>query len=201
MWGNCERERTRLRGQGTANCKLDCEDRVCVSMAHAIASAVKGAHIIRRCAYDTCELRLGGLDLLLLRLHLRLADLLRWHAWVLKRALGRRWRAIGTQGPFLGEHLLRRLMLLLWLVLRGRASRWWEVLLMRGIWRRRILWLLSTWWRWIVLRLMLLWLLRRRRRGRWRVRLAAWRRREKLLLAMLLICCESVGCFETQLTL
>lgn len=53
-------------------------------MAHAIAAAVEGAHIIRLCSHCACERWLRGLDLLLLlRLHLLLTGLLWRHAWVL----------------------------------------------------------------------------------------------------------------------
>jgi hypothetical protein len=124
--------RTGLRGEWTPDCQLHGENRVRVAVRDAVAAAVEGAYVVCLCASCACELRLRGLDLLLW-LDLLLAHLLWWHAGMLQRALCGGWRAVGAQGTFLREQLLRRLMLLLLslrLMLRGRTAWRGEVLLL-----------------------------------------------------------------------
>lgn len=74
--------RTGLRGERASNRQLHCEDGVRVTMAHTIAAAIEGAHVICLCRHCARERWLRGLDLLL-RLHLLLTGLLRRHARVL----------------------------------------------------------------------------------------------------------------------
>src|SRR5690348_16217866 len=96
---------TGLRGERASNRQLHCENGVRVTMAHAIATAVEGAHIVRLCSHCARECWLRGLDLLLW-LHLLLTGLLWRHARMLQRTLGWRRCAIWAQGTLFSKELL-----------------------------------------------------------------------------------------------
>lgn len=196
---------TWLRREWTSDRQLNGQNGVGVAMAYAIAAAIERADIVCRCTRRSgacTRNRTRTRKLWLLRepnwrlpsacselwlwclLNLLLADLLLLrHARMSRRSgVPNTWVRTMTWCAIclLGSRLL----------LHGCAAGWWEVLLLRVIWWRRVLRLrlACTRRRWVVLVLLLV---RGRRRWRWWVGLAAWRRRVVLLLGVL-VCRVSV---------